>query len=370
MATSNRSNDPARLLVYLTTVNVTLMIITFISLLPEKQAMQKKDNAIQRITLTLLLLLASLHPAPQTDARDLPEKTDINCVPKELAELYLYLAKYSSLTYQVPEEELIVAKYGCAVLVRMDADNNLIIAFRGSVSPFINRATIQAQYLVDLLRLRRYQDWFQTNVLQSLGFLPAQYMEAAELIVEILQEYPNASRIYITGHSKGGGVAEAAATVAWLSPHVPDELKKRIMAVTFNAAVIHAHNWKKFKKYYSKEDPVRYEAYLHGDAPRVDAVIMRDDVVPKIRWRDRRLKPFVNLVVISPTERMRTAHQHSIAVVIAELEKRLGIYQPPAAAPQHHNNPILPFVYDDPVTENKTLEQRRRLRHGQPVPVN
>jgi hypothetical protein len=124
------------------------------------------------MTLGLLVLLPAFH----SGARDLPEMTDINCCPQDVLAFYLYLANYSSLAYQVPEDEMVVAEHGCAALVRMDEHDNLIVAFRGSVSPFIDRALVPTRYLLDILRLRRYQDWFQTNILQSLGILPAQYV--------------------------------------------------------------------------------------------------------------------------------------------------------------------------------------------------
>ncbi len=301
------------------------------------------------VLVTFILLLA-IH----SDARDLPELTDIDCCPEAQLGLYLYLAKLSSLTYQTPEDEMIVAKHGCAALVRMDEHDNLIIAFRGSVSPFISRATIQTRYLIDLLRLRRYQDWFQTNILQSLGFLPAQYLEAANMVVQEIQKYPSAKGIFITGHSKGGGVAEAAAAVAWLEPEIPREVKERIMAVTFNAAVVHVNNWQIL---YERSDPVLVRKYLQGDVPRVDAVIMRDDFVPKIGWRNRRLKPFVNLFVIKPRERISAADQHSIAVVIGELEERIGIYNPSNKQPTTGRQS---FIYADPVVKSSKHRQLAR----------
>lgn len=281
-----------------------------------------------RIRLGVLLLVFVLLPATRSEAKNLPEVIDINACTEEALTLYLYLAEYSSRVYGIDEDELVVGPHGCAALVEMDEHNNLIIAFRGSVNPIIRRvrhATMQARYLVDLLRLRRYQDWFQTNILQGLGFLPAQYIDAAELIVDEISKHPTANKIFITGHSKGGGIAEAAAAVAWLDEDIPADVKQRIMAVTFNAAVVHLNNWRIL---YKESDPALVKAYLAGDVPKVDAVIMRDDIVPKIRWRNRRLRPFVNLVVIDPSEWIWPADQHSIAVVIDELKRRLGIRQP------------------------------------------
>lgn len=299
-----------------------------------------------RLCFTLLAFVPLL--AIPSGARDLPEMTSIDCCPQDMLGFYLYLAKYSSLAYRVPEEEMIVAEHGCAALVRMDENDNLIIAFRGSVSPFIKRATVQTRYLVDLLRLRRYQDWFQTNVLQGMGFLPAQYIEAADMIVDQILLYPSAKGIYITGHSKGGGVAEAAAAVAWLDPDIPQEVKDRIITVTFNAAVVHANNWRVL---YKATEPEVLEPYLQGNVPPVDAIIMRDDFVPKVGWRNRRLKPFVNLLVIEPSEPMWPADQHSIAVVIDELEKRLGIHIPDETDEEGTRRSR---IYADPVTQNKS----------------
>jgi Lipase (class 3). len=170
------------------------------------------------------------------------------------------------------------------------------------------------------------------------------------MIVEQIQSHPDANGIFITGHSKGGGVAEAAAAVAWLEPEIPREVKERITIVTFNAAVVNARNWRVL---YKETDPALLTPYLQGDAPRVDAVIMRDDLVPKVGWRNRRLRPFVNLMVIAPSERISAADQHSIAVVIAELEKRLGIYRP-EEKPQEKTRRS--FIYADPV---RRIDKRR-----------
>lgn len=300
-----------------------------------------------RRRLCIAVGLLALLPLFHSGARDLPEVTSIDCCPQDVLTFYLYLANYSSLAYQVPEGEMVVAEHGCAALVRMDEHDNLIIAFRGSVSPFIDRALVPTRYLLDLLRLRRYQDWFQTNILQSMGILPAQYVEAADMIVEQIQAHPTANGIFITGHSKGGGVAEAAAAVAWLEPEIPRDVKERITTVTFNAAVVNLRNWRVL---YKKTDPTLLTPYLQGDVPRVDAVIMRDDIVPKVGWRNRRLKPFVNLLVIDPSERIWSADQHSITVVIAELEKRLGIYRPEENRQDSVKRSI---IHADPVSRPK-----------------
>lgn len=312
-------------------------------------AATSRTRLLPILALGLLALLFTGH----SPARDLPEKISIDCCSQDTLGLYLHLAEYSSLAYRVPEEEMLVAEHGCAALVRMDSNDNLIVAFRGSVSPFIDRATLPTRYLVDLLRLRRYQDWIETNILQSFGHLPEQYVEAAELIVEQIQKHPHAKGIFITGHSKGGGVAEAAAAVAWLDPDIPPETKRRIVTVTFNAAVVHTNNWRVL---YKATEPALLKPYLKGDTPRVDAVIMRDDFVPKVRWRHRRLKPFVNLVVIEPSERIWPADQHSIAVVIAELEKRLGIHRPSPDEPKHSG---ISIIHSDPVPRK---QKGRRAR--------
>lgn len=270
--------------------------------------------------------------AGTSSAAHLREWMSVDACSRDLQRLYLKLAEYSMKTYHVPEEEMIVATNGCAALVEMDDRNNLIVAFRGSVIPVYDRALQPAKELIRLMRLRSYQDWFQTNVRQSMGYLPAQYTEAAQLLVDQMLKHPYASRVFVTGHSKGGGLAEYAATAAWLSSYLPATLKERLYVATFNGAVVTAKNWAALE---SQVSPFLLEPFKRGNAPRIDAVIMRDDFVPKVDWRDRRLRPFVNLVIINPIRDIWATQQHSIAAVIEELKRRVdgGLFCPIGDAP-------------------------------------
>lgn len=267
------------------------------------------------VTVCLVFLLTRYSYAQQE-----PNHVSIDACPPELIELYLTMANYSKLAYHVPEHEMVVLPEGTAALVHRDQNNNLIIAFRGSVMPLSRSESKLDPIRGALYRLRSFQDWIETNVAQSLGHLPKQYVESAQLVIDQILKHPNVNRIFITGHSKGGGEAEFATAAAWLASDIPPQLKTRIMGITFNAAVVREMNWQRL---YDYADDHLVDAYLQGYVPRVDAVIMCDDFVPKKDSLERHPRPFLNLVVIEPTEWLWAVEQHSIAVVIDELERRL-----------------------------------------------
>jgi len=90
-----------------------------------------------------------------------------------------------------------------------NASNTLVLAYRGSVqlTPLVDRKLIA--------------DWWNTNILQHIGFLPLEYgvaSDAAQLILWRLAGGdfdgicgPGRPKIILAGHSKGGGQAQYAA---------------------------------------------------------------------------------------------------------------------------------------------------------------
>lgn len=268
-------------------------------------------------------LCAVLFAAFPSSAREAGPLNINDCSP-DLIRLYISLAYYSKMAYDIPESGQMVTPSGCVATVVQDYGNNLIIAFRGSVMPPMKDRNDPHPALADLLRLRSFQDWIETNLPQSSGELPRQYVEAANLAIDQIMRHPNVNRIYITGHSKGGGEAEFAITAASLSSAIPDHVKAKMMAVTFNAAVVRAKNWRRLLE--SCDEP-QLERYFMGIVPRIDALSLYDDPVSRVDSVDRRKPPYVNWVVIDPTEDLWAHQQHGIALMITELENRLkGIF--------------------------------------------
>lgn len=285
--------------------------------------------AAVRLVAVALVLLAPLAEHGHAKNRNRPPPAvNINDCPPELVQLYLYLAHAAKAVYDEPEETHIATEGGCVARVRVDEAGNLVVAFRGSVMPPDSDDHNLDPILRELARLRSRQDWLQTNIRQAFGLMPRQYIEAMDVLIDVLRRHQNANRIYITGHSKGGGEAEFATVAAWLSPDVPDHVKTRMTTVTFNGAVVNELNWRRL---YELFHPMTVDAYLRGRVPRLDAVIMRDDIVPKIDSSERHPYPFVGLVVIDPTWDIWIPQQHSIRTVIAELERRVMGYRGPPA---------------------------------------
>lgn len=232
-------------------------------------------------------------------------------------EAFLALAYASEMAYDDSQPGLETTPSGCTALVRKDADGNVVIAFRGSMHrdrkprrPFSNLGGANIR--------RAYRDWVATNLKQTAGFLPRQYVEAAALVEELVRETPVDKRISITGHSKGGGAATYAYIAASVSPDVAPEQARRMHCATFNAAVVKEMNWHRlFRRL--RGDPVAAERELASDS--VFALVMEDDPVSKIAAGEERR--YVKRVVIAPTRDLSSGQQHAIRVIIEELEKRL-----------------------------------------------
>lgn len=101
-----------------------------------------------------------------------------------------------------------------ARLSKQEKDDEIVVAFRGSNAPGEDEHWLQ--------------DWV-VDAHQGCGGTPKQYLYGAELLSAVRRSFPN-SRIVVTGHSLGGGIA--AYSTAQLSD--PGQLR----CVTFNAAGI------------------------------------------------------------------------------------------------------------------------------------
>lgn len=240
-------------------------------------------------------------------------------LPEGELRLFLALAELSREAYDDGAEGLSVTPSGCVALVREVGRGAVVIAFRGSMladrdpdrKPFSN--------LGGKVVRRNYRDWVATNLKQVAGFLPRQYLEAAEVVREQIRLHPDATRIYVTGHSKGGGAAEYAAVDAWLALGAKSEGQPRIVAVTFNAAVVRERNWRRLYRTHSAE---AVRKLREGRAPDSVAVVMRDDPVSKIAARER--EDFTRIVELEPSRQLSAGEQHGIDVVIEELKRLLG----------------------------------------------
>jgi hypothetical protein len=108
--------------------------------------------------------------------------------------------------------------------------NTLVLAFRGSVQ------------LTPLLDHNLIADWYNTNLLQHLGFVPFEYGVASDVVQLITGQLADGKfdglcgagrpKIVLTGHSKGGGQAQYAAFHLMLAYHLMVE------AVVFNSDIV------------------------------------------------------------------------------------------------------------------------------------
>ena len=237
------------------------------------------------------------------------------CEPEELR-LYLALAEASALAYDDSQAGLEQTPSGCVALIREDADGNLVIAFRGSMLG--DRASKHRFSSFGGANIRRnYRDWVATNLKQSAGFLPHQYVEAAALVEEHVRRHPVGKRVYITGHSKGGGAAAYAYVAACLSSTVSIEQARRMRCVTYNAAVVREQNWRRLFR------GLERGAGLSGREPAagsIHALVMNDDPVSKIAAAEERR--YVKRLGIPSTIDRTPNEQHGIQVVIDELRRR------------------------------------------------
>lgn len=227
---------------------------------------------------------------------------------------YRDLAIACEQAYDDEQSGLVVTPAGCVALVREDERGNLVIALRGSMlgdrnpkHPFSN--------LGGKTMRRNYRDWVATNLKQTTGFLPRQYVEAAELVAERLRSHPLDKYVLVTGHSKGGGAATYAAVAARISPDISPEQADRMRVVTFNAAVVREQNWRRlFRRMEERTREVPPEVPLQS----ILAFIMIDDPVSKIGRDEER--GYVRRVVIEPTDELTPMEQHGIRAVIGAFE--------------------------------------------------
>lgn len=232
-----------------------------------------------------------------------------------LAELQQYrmLAKASALVYDDSPPDLESTPSGCVALVREESRGNLVIAFRGSMLGDRNPKHRFSNLGGAIVR-RNYRDWVATNLKQTAGFLPRQYVEAAALVEKHVRAHPVDKLVFVTGHSKGGGAAAYAYVAAYLSSELSPEQLRRIRCVTFNAAVVREQNWRRlFRRSGSDND---------GPAPNsIQSLVMQDDPVSKIMAGEER--EYVERILISPTSNLAPSEQHGIQVIITEIETRL-----------------------------------------------
>lgn len=231
--------------------------------------------------------------------------------------LYLALAEACEDAYDDSQSGLESTPSGCVALVRTDHVGNLIIAFRGSMLGDRNPKHRFSSFGGANIR-RNYRDWVATNLKQTAGFLPRQYVEAAELVEEHILEHPVDKLVFITGHSKGGGAATYAFVGANLSSAVSREQAERMRCVTFNAAVVREQNWRRLYRRPGRESDAPQREPLRNS---IRALCMRDDPVSKIAMSEERA--YVRRMIITPTSDLTANEQHGIRVIIDELESEL-----------------------------------------------
>lgn len=240
-----------------------------------------------------------------------------DCATPEL-ELYLALAKAAETAYDDSRPGLESTPSGCVALIGETGGGDLVIAFRGSMLG--DRDPKHRFSGLGGANIRRnYRDWLATNLKQAAGFLPRQYVEAAALAEKHVRAHPADRRVFVVGHSKGGGAAAYAFVAAVLSPKVSDEQAARLRCVTFNAAVVAEQNWRRLRRGLDRGGGA---ARREPAAGSIVALCMRDDPVSRIAAS--RERPYARRIVIAPTAPLSASEQHGIGVVIDELEKARG----------------------------------------------
>lgn len=237
------------------------------------------------------------------------------CSPAEVR-LYLALARASELAYDDNQSDLEKTPSGCVALVREDAEGNLIIAFRGSMLRDRTPRHRFSDFGGENVR-RTYRDWVATNLKQTAGFLPRQYVEAASVVEKFVRQHPVDRLVYITGHSKGGGATAYAFVAASVSADVSERQARRMRCVTFNAAVVREQNWRRLLRRL-KGDAAAAEKEIPSGS--ILSLVMRDDPVSKIAASEERR--YVKRVYMDSTTDLTPNEQHGIRVIIDELEKK------------------------------------------------
>lgn len=260
-----------------------------------------------RIALILTIFLTAFAPA---NARDGAQD--------ELA-LYLDLAKACRDAYDDNVPGLSQTPTGCVALIREYGGRDLIVAFRGSMIADRNPKHPFSSFGGANIK-RGYRDWVATNLKQTTGFLPRQYIEAGELVADVMLReagrLPPGGRVYVTGHSKGGGAAAYAFVAAMIDPDLTPEQTERLRCVTFNAAVVRERNWRRLFRLQRRE-----ASDVEPAAGSIVSLCMRDDPVSKLAAGEERR--YVRRIVIEPTRDLSPGEQHGIAAVIDELAARL-----------------------------------------------
>ncbi len=237
--------------------------------------------------------------------------------------LYLALAKACEQVYDDSYDNLIVTPSGCVLSTQTDSYGNLIVAFRGSMLADRNPKHPFSSFSGANLR-RNYRDWAATNVKQAFGFLPRQYIEAIDVLEKLLIQHPIDKYVFVTGHSKGGGIATYASVVVRYSADIRPEHVQRLRTFTFNAAVVREQNWRRF---FRRLDP---DLNLHERKTppgSIVALCMRDDPVSKIAALEER--DYVRRITITPSAELSPNEQHGILAIINELGKRRAMLPTP-----------------------------------------
>jgi hypothetical protein len=169
---------------------------------------------------TLLRALASLYSYDDPVCR--PAGTNIVSELKQIGDASKFLPDYY---------KSLAEKGNFHGTIYCDSQSNtLVLAFRGSVqlSPLLDRNLVA--------------DWYNTNLLQHLGFVPLEYGVAADVVQLITGQVADGKfdglcgaerpKLMLTGHSKGGGQAQFAAFHLMQAHHLMVE------AVVFNADIV------------------------------------------------------------------------------------------------------------------------------------
>ncbi len=234
---------------------------------------------------------------------------------------FLSLAQFAQAAYMDNQPGLVKTASGCVALVASDSEGNTTIAFRSAPrAKQLQPVTPSSSAAKNLRRLKQaYKNWADSNIKHAAGVDSKLYTEAAALVLRHLRRLPDQRRLFVTGHSTGGGLAEYAVVAIHANQSVSTQLKSRLFCITFNPVIVRSLNWEKlFRAQPNVPDELRQTLIRPG---KLVAVTLSTDPFSYIAAADRGF--FGRNVVIEPQGTVAIDQEHAIETIINELNKSL-----------------------------------------------
>ncbi len=234
---------------------------------------------------------------------------------------FLSLAQFAQAAYVDNQPGLEKTASGCSALVASDSEGNMTIAFRSAPrAKELQPIAPSSSAAKNLRRLKQaYKNWANSNIKHAAGVDSKLYNEATALVLKHLRRLPAERRLFVTGHSTGGGLAEYAVVAIHAKQDVSTQLKARLFCITFNPVIVRSLNWEKlFRARPGVADELRQTMIRPG---KLVAVTLSTDPFSYIAAGDRGF--FGRNVVIEPQGAVAIDQEHAIETVINELSRSL-----------------------------------------------